>query len=318
MLRNRFIAALMAGLAVLGGQAVAATSDDCGPLIDRFNAAINNGSDDDAQRLVDEISADALCGRFQVAAQRRLSAFRLTAVNFMMARGLPAADFERLLSAADRPQVLWQAAATVGEVRFGERKFATAAVAFDRAIEIIKNEALTPSAPSKFDIESLIDRAAYARLLAANMVAEKSDGSGFVKTARSVRDGLLGGIYSPSVRGVVPRAVLVPVTFEYAKTTFTEVGEEAARELLAAIHEQQPVRIVLAGHTDPRGSSETNMKLSQGRADAVAAFLRANGVTAPVETIGKGAAEPIRLPDATGLTEDDIFALDRRVEWLRN
>ena len=101
----------------------------------------------------------------------------------MMARGRPVADYERLLSAAQSPEVLWQASATLGEVRFGERRFTEAAEAYDLAIEIIKNESLTPTAPSKFDIEGLIERSGEARLLAAN-----GAGSGgrekFVKTAQ--------------------------------------------------------------------------------------------------------------------------------------
>ena len=61
----------------------------------------------------------------------------------MMARGRPVADYDRLLLAAQSPEVLWQASATMGEVRFGERRFVDAAQAYDLAIEIIKNESLT-------------------------------------------------------------------------------------------------------------------------------------------------------------------------------
>jgi outer membrane protein OmpA-like peptidoglycan-associated protein len=162
----------------------------------------------------------------------------------------------------------------------------------------------------------LIDRAAQARLLAANLSGLGT--GGFVRTARDQRDGKLGGMYSPSVRGIVPRAIPVPITFEYAKTNFTSVGEEAARELLSAIKEQQPGRILLVGHTDVRGSAETNMKLSYARAEAVASFLRENGVDAAIATDGKGPNEPIRLNDTSGLTQEDIYALNRRVEWRRD
>ena len=308
------------GLAVLltafFGHAEAARSADCTELVEGFNRAVDAGREREAQQLVDRIAQDAQCGRFQVATQRRLAALRLAAVQSLLARGRPTAEFDRLLTEAERPEVLWQASATLGEVRFGERRFVQAAMAFDRAIEIMKNEARTPSAPSKFEIEGLIDRAAQARLLAANVGGAES--GSFVRTARDQRDGKLGGIYSPSVRGIVPRAIPVPITFEYAKTTFTDVGTEAARELLSAIKEQQPGRIMLVGHTDVRGSAETNMKLSNARAEAVAAFLRENGVNAAIDTDGKGASEPIRLHDASGLTQEDIYALNRRVEWRRD
>jgi len=303
-------------IGALFGHAEPARSADCTELVEGFNRAVDAGREREAQLLVDQIAQDAQCGRFQVAAQRRLAALRLAAVQSLLARGRPYAELDRLLTEAERPEVLWQASATLGEVRFGERRFVQAAMAFDRAIEIMKNETRTPSAPSKFEIEGLVDRAAQARLLAANVSGAET--GGFVRTARDQRDGKLGGIYSPSVRGIVPRAIPVPITFEYAKTTFTNVGTEAARELLSAIKEQQPERIMLVGHTDVRGAAETNMKLSHARAEAVAAFLRENGINAVVDTDGKGASEPIRLNDTSGLTQEDIYALNRRVEWRRD
>jgi outer membrane protein OmpA-like peptidoglycan-associated protein len=312
-LRHLWIVPLL--VAAIGNSAPARGAD-CAQVVDEFNRAVDAGREAEAQLLTDRIAMDAQCGRFQIAVQRRLAAFRLAAVQFLMARGRPSTDYERLLTEAERSEVLWQASATMGEVRFGERRFVDAAMAFDRAIEIVKNETRTPAAPSKFEIEGLVDRAGQARLLAANL-ASVNENSGFVKTARDQRDGRLGGIYSPSVRGIIPRAIPVPITFDYAKTSFTGVGKEAAQELLSAIKEQHPGRITLVGHTDVRGSAETNMTLSNARAEAVAAFLRENGVEASVETVGKGANEPIKLNDTSGLTQEDIYALNRRVEWRR-
>ena len=233
-----------------------------------------------------------------------------------MARGRPVAEYERLLTAAETTEVLWQASATLGEVRFGERRFAEAAEAYDRAIAIVKNETLTPAKPEKFEIEGLLMRSAQARLLAANV--KMADGTTqFVQTARDQRDGTLGGIYSRSVRGIMPQAVPVPITFEYAKTTFTPIGEQAVRELADALKEQRPARITLVGHTDIRGSDETNMKLSAARAEAVAAYLKEAGVGTAIETKGVGSSEPIKLLDSAGLSQDDIYALNRRVEFIR-
>jgi outer membrane protein OmpA-like peptidoglycan-associated protein len=312
-LRQLWVVPLL--VAVIGNSAPARAAD-CSQVVDEFNRAVDAGREAEAQLLTDRIAMDAQCGRFQIAVQRRLAAFRLAAVQFLMARGRPSGDYERLLTEAERSEVLWQASATMGEVRFGERRFVDAAMAFDRAIEIVKNETRTPAAPSKFEIEGLVDRAGQARLLAANL-ASASENGGFVRTARDQRDGRLGGIYSPSVRGIIPRAIPVPITFDYAKTSFTGVGKEAAQELLNAVKEQRPGRIMLVGHTDVRGSAETNMTLSTARAEAVAAFLRENGVDASVETVGRGANEPIKLNDTSGLTQEDIYALNRRVEWRR-
>jgi outer membrane protein OmpA-like peptidoglycan-associated protein len=295
---------------------LSASAEDCQPLLDDFNRAIDSGADSQAQSLVDKIATSPDCGKYQVLVQRRLAALRLNLTQLMMARGRPVADYERLLMAAESPEVLWQASATVGEVRFGERRFVEAAQAYDLAIEIIKNQTLTPTAPSKFDIESLIERSGQARLLAANGVGS-SGNEKLVKTAKDHRDGTLGGFYSSSVRGIIPRAIPVPITFDYRTATFTGVGQEAARELLGALQEQMPSRIRLTGHTDVRGSAEFNLKLSRDRAAAVAAFLQQNGLTIPIQTEGKGFSEPMHLSDTSGLTEEDIYALNRRVEWHR-
>jgi outer membrane protein OmpA-like peptidoglycan-associated protein len=285
-------------------------------MLAAFNRAADAGQEDAAQTQIDRIATSAECGRFQIPAQRRLAALRLSTVQLLMARGRPPADFERLLVAAEKPEVLWQASATLGEVRFGQRRFADAAEAYDRAIETMKNESLTPTAPSKFEIDGLVERSGQARLLAANG-AGASEGQKFVKTARDQRDGTLGGFYSRSVRGIVPRALPIPITFVFRETTFTDVGQQAAREFTAALKEQAPSRILLVGHTDVRGTAEFNMRLSRARAQAVASFLRESAINVPVETDGKGATEPVHLSDTAGLTQEDIYALNRRVEWRR-
>jgi outer membrane protein OmpA-like peptidoglycan-associated protein len=290
---------------------------DCKPLLDDFNQAIDAASEADAQTQIDRIAGSADCGRYQIAAQRRLAALRLSAAQIMMARGRPIDEYERLLMTAEAPEVLWQASATLGEVRFGERRFADAALAYDRALDILKNETLTPEKPEKFEIEGLINRSAQARLLAANL--KTADGSGqFVPTLRDQRDGTIGGIYTQSLRGITPQAVPIPITFEYAKTTFTPVGEQAARELADALREQRPTSIRLVGHTDSRGSDETNTKLSSARAEAVAAYLKRAGVGATITTSGVGSNEPVKLLDSAGLSQDDIYALNRRVEFFRD
>lgn len=295
---------------------VAAFAEDCESVLNEFNRTVDLGDQSQAQGLVDQIATSANCGRYQVAVQRRLAAMRLNLAQQMMARGRPVADYERLLLTAQSPEVLWQASATLGEVRFGERRFVEAAQAYDLAIEIIKNETLTPAAPSKFDIEALVERSGQARLLAASG-AGSGGGEKFVKTAKDQRDGTLGGLYSRSVRGIVPRSIPVPITFEYRTTNFTNVGQDAARELLGALQEQKPSRIVLVGHTDVRGTAEFNMKLSRDRATAVASFLQESGLAIPIETEGRGANEPMHLSDTSGLSEEDIYALNRRVEWRR-
>jgi outer membrane protein OmpA-like peptidoglycan-associated protein len=316
ILRRRywFAPAVLACLLSAAGPARAAS--DCKQLLEQFNQAIDTAREVQAQEMIDKIAGSPDCGQFQTRVQQRLAALRLSEAQILMARGRPTEEFERLMIDAETTEVLWQASATMGEVRFGERRFVEAAEAYDRAIAIVKNETLTPAQPEKFEIEGLLARSAQARLLAAN-VKMPSGVTQFVQTARDQREGTLGGVYSRSIRGITPQSVQVPITFEYAKTTFTPIGQQAAGELAEALKEQRPAHIILVGHTDIRGNDETNLKLSAARAEAVAAYLKEAGVSTTIETKGVGSSEPFKLVDSTGLSQDDIYALNRRVEFIR-
>ena len=74
---------------------------------------------------------------------------------------------------------------------------------------------------------------------------------------------------------------LVFVTFAQAKYNLTADAKKA----LDNIKEGRHVQIV--GTASPEGSAEVNQRISQGRADAVAEYLKARGVIVD-EAIGKG------------------------------
>ncbi|MFS8145792.1 DUF4384 domain-containing protein [Rhizobium sp. BR 249] len=288
----------------------------CNALLDKLNTAVAAKDINAAATEADAIAVSADCGQFQINAQRRVAALRLAAAQEMMAADKPVADYEPLLVAADSPQVLWQASATLGEIYFSARRFADAAADYQQAIEIIKNETRTPKAPPADTISDLIQRAAQARILAANPTSDNPQGS-FVPAEKDHRSGVLGGIYSQNVRGIVPVSIPVPITFDFDKSTFTSIGTEAAQELLEALKEQNPGRIILIGHTDRRGGDDYNQKLSERRAQAVADFLKSHGIDATIDAEGRGSSEPVDVTATANLTEDDIDALNRRVEWRR-
>lgn len=67
-------------------------------------------------------------------------------------------------------------------------------------------------------------------------------------------------------------------------------------------------RIIVEGHTDPRGSREYNVALAERRADAVADILKSRGVNpTQIRIVSYGAERPA----VPGRTEQD-FQLDRR------
>lgn len=71
-------------------------------------------------------------------------------------------------------------------------------------------------------------------------------------------------------------------------------------------------RIEVGGHTDPRGGLETNMKLSQRRADSVVAYLAGKGLDAQRFTaVGYGPNKPV----ADNSTADGMQK-NRRTEFV--
>jgi OOP family OmpA-OmpF porin len=89
-------------------------------------------------------------------------------------------------------------------------------------------------------------------------------------------------------------------------------------ELTQALIEQNVHSLRLIGHADPRGDRMANLILSRQRAEAVKAFLLANGVNAGIATEGVGADEEFDVSTlAYRPTQEEIWALDRRVEFVR-
>lgn len=73
--------------------------------------------------------------------------------------------------------------------------------------------------------------------------------------------------------------------------------------------------VIVTGHTDLIGNHQYNQKLSEKRADVVAAYLVSKGVAAPIDTMGMGKTQQIKACDEklshTKLTE--CLAPNRRV-----
>jgi outer membrane protein OmpA-like peptidoglycan-associated protein len=312
----RAFAAAACVLPFLEMNGFAQTQVDCALLAQRFNDAIAQGREFDAHRAAEDTLATPECSAFRMPMLRRLTAYRLTSAQEMIARNRPADEYDGVLVTAESAQILWQASATLGQTRFGQRRFVEAAEAYDRAIELVKSETLTPVSPAPAEIQELLEKAAQARLLAANETPREGAPHAHIKTAAAAT-GALGGVFSPLVRGIVPRAVPMPITFEYKSAQLTPNGQRAAQELARAIQEQKAERVRVIGHTDPRGGPTYNLKLSKERADAVARYLRESGVTVPIEAEGVGDTQPMRLSPGVSLSQEDIHALNRRVEWRR-
>jgi len=94
-------------------------------------------------------------------------------------------------------------------------------------------------------------------------------------------------------------------------------ANQAAEELATALKEQPSAdRIKLVGHTDVRGSAETNLKLSAARSEAVAAYLKEAGVSTTIETSGVARTSPWQSLIIRSQPRR-YLRFNRRVEFIR-
>jgi outer membrane protein OmpA-like peptidoglycan-associated protein len=288
-----------------------ARATDCAALLANFNAAVQSRSVENAKKAEAEIAKDAVCGASLIQVQNTRAALQL-----VVAETLPANSPQReaLIVDADKPESSWKAATSLGAIRFEQRRFAEAAGVYMRAIEILKDTTKTPRQPDADAINEILDRATQARLLAAN---EGTPGSKFVAAAKDHRDGGVGGVMSEEIRGIRPVSVPLPIRFDTNSAQLSPIGQQAMGELLMAIQQQRPPEVIIVGHTDSVGSDEHNMRLSAERVKTVERALREGGVSQRIRAVAMGKREPLRVVDKGSLTQDDINALNRRVEWRR-
>ena len=201
----------------------------------------------------------------------------------------------------------WQAQALLGDLELARKHYEAATLAFQEALSLINDPVATPKAPPEAEIQSIFRKASECRLLAERYVA----------VPVNHRSGTAEGLALTSVRGWAVQRVPLPVTFESGSTAFTAKGEQAASDLADYLLKQNPTEITLVGHTDDRGSDQDNLALSKHRAEALAAYLREQGYEGRIRTEGAGESQPIELDDPDRYTQEEIWALNRRVELVR-
>jgi OmpA-OmpF porin, OOP family len=114
---------------------------------------------------------------------------------------------------------------------------------------------------------------------------------------------LTRGIHRNAANAAAPKpakAALL-ITFETNATVLTAdarreldiVGQALNTSKLASFN------FIIEGHADPRGSAERNLRLSEGRAEAVKQYLVDNQSVIPdrLQAVGKGDREPLNTSD---------------------
>jgi outer membrane protein OmpA-like peptidoglycan-associated protein len=102
------------------------------------------------------------------------------------------------------------------------------------------------------------------------------------------------------------------ILFDFSKADIGTAAKSNLNSLVGVLNKYPNTNIEIQGHTDPRGSDEYNMGLSERRANAVADYLKANGIQGSrITTMGFGESAPA-YPNDT----DEGMAQNRRVEFL--
>lgn len=87
---------------------------------------------------------------------------------------------------------------------------------------------------------------------------------------------------------------MADVLFDVGKYDLKPDAQIKLARLAGIIQNYPRLHLAIEGHTDNTGSDESNVKLSQQRADAVRDFLIAQGLSAEaVSSIGMGKADPV-------------------------
>lgn len=297
---------LAAGLAVFGATPPA-RADDCASLQERAAVAQKAGDTAALKSVFEAVAvepscADAYRGQLGRAVVRSVEKQVYQAVS----AGQPLAPFAADLSDALRFGPSWRAQAWLGDIARDTRDYTTAARRYQEALTVLGDEVATPQAPDTEVIARIFRQAEEMRLLSASYV-----------TTPVTRAGTPGGLGAAGLRGFVPTKVAYPIEFAYDSAAFTAKGEAAAADLAAILRSQAPESITLAGHTDARGSLAYNMDLSLRRAEAVAAYLRANGYDGGIRLEGYGPKLPLTPDDPGRYTDEERHQLNRRVELRR-
>ena len=106
------------------------------------------------------------------------------------------------------------------------------------------------------------------------------------------------------------------ILFDFDKATLRPAAEPTLGEVVARIQKYPRAKVLIEGHSDSKGKSAYNLKLSERRAASVKTWLTAKGITdTNVKTRGWGATKPVApnsKPD--GSDDPDGRQKNRRVE----
>ncbi len=147
-----------------------------------------------------------------------------------------------------------------------------------------------------------------AKLNACTVYVDGAD----LLTSDAAVDTFVGDVFCRDRVAVVEDVVVLRgVNFAFDSSELSPEAQGILNEAARIINEHPDMRVRLLGWTDSIGTDAYNMKLSQRRADAVKAYLAAQGV-APSRMVAEGMGKSFRYDNAT---EEGRY-MNRRTELV--
>jgi outer membrane protein OmpA-like peptidoglycan-associated protein len=301
------------------GRVCAAPTPLCARAVAAFDGALKTGAKKEVVNSFYAVTEEPGCAsRVMDGARARLVDFL---VDYARAHPPEAADTIRLAERTVDVSGNWRGKGKIADYYFDHRSdrdmpdaLANSHLWYQKSVDDFST-----ADPRPTDAERQV---MLKKLGAANALANNDqEGRRKISPSPARRDatGQLGGIYSSEFRsrGTFVGKVPIPVQFVYDQATPTPVGDKSIQELAEVAMKLEEMTLV--GHADPRGSPDYNMELSRKRVIAVRDALVRLGVTAKISIAWKGATEEYdwkALSNGSPLTQEEIWQLDRRVEWI--
>lgn len=200
-------------------------------------------------------------------------------------------------------EIHWRSYAELGRLDWEQKRYAPAAANFQLAINEI-DEGDPSHEAENTEIAELVQLASAAMALSDSPVEMPR-----------TRSGAPGGVLKTKIRGFTVEEVSLPITFQYDSTDFDETGATYAAALADHLRSIGADHVTLVGHTDPRGSEDYNLQLSEARAAALGDFLSQQGLSAEIELIGAGESVPPQVPNGIEPGSEEFFRISRRVAF---
>ncbi len=273
------------------------------PQYDTVVAAVQGGDKAGAEILYEEIVFSAACDD----AIREWVGDYLARENFLAAVATEDTTAKRdLLKRALGFETHWRSLAELGRLDWATGDYAGAAAHFQQAL----NELAEGDQDHTADTTEIAE--VYELATASLALAEKP-----VEMPRT-RSGQTGGIFTTSIRGFEVEEVSLPITFEYDSTEFDPIGKEYAQALVEHITLTAPPWVELGGHTDPSGTDEYNLSLSEKRAMRVMSLLVDSGYSGEVRIAGYGETQIPPAPPGIEPGSEEHHRIARRVAFSTN